>query len=78
MSNDFGKKPDAYAFKNNCGQFENIEHEVLKDFGMVTDAIWFDINNDGQKEIITVGEWMPPRVLSVNDMTSKIFLMNFA
>lgn len=67
VSNDFGKKPDAYVLKNNCGQFESKKYKVLKDFGMVTDAIWFDINNDGQKEIITVGEWMSPRVLDVNN-----------
>jgi len=67
VSNNFGQKPDAYAFKNNCESFEKIEDNLLNNFGMVTDAIWFDINNDGKKEIITVGEWMAPKVLSVNN-----------
>jgi hypothetical protein len=81
VSNDFGKKPNAYAFKNNCGSFEPIESDFLKNFGMVTDAIWFDMNKDGQKEIITVGEWMSPKVLSIkeehiNDITDEILPKN--
>ncbi|RRO13871.1 VCBS repeat-containing protein [Flavobacteriaceae bacterium 14752] len=71
VSNDFGQKPDVYAFKNNCDGFDTIESELFKNFGMVTDALWFDINNDGTKEIITVGEWMSPKILSVKDREIK-------
>ncbi len=66
VSNDFGKRPDAYIYKNDCKNFQSVESELLKNYGMVTDAIWFDIDADGQSEIITVGEWMPPRVLKVD------------
>jgi len=65
VSNDFGKQPKAYWFKNNCNDFVNQEHEILTEFGMVTDAIWFDFDKDGQNEIIAVGEWMPPKVLRI-------------
>ncbi len=71
VSNDFGKKPNGYIFKNNCKGYKNIESGLLNNFGMVTDALWFDINNDGIKEIITVGEWMPPKILSVKDNEIK-------
>jgi hypothetical protein len=66
VSNDFGKQPDAFVFKNNCQDFQAVENELLKNYGMVTDAIWFDMDGDGKDEIITVGEWMPPKVLKVN------------
>ncbi|MGX1023900.1 VCBS repeat-containing protein [Psychroflexus sp. MBR-150] len=71
VSSDFGKKPNAYIFKNNCHGFENIKSDLLKNFGMVTDAIWFDINNDGEKEIITAGEWMPPKILKIKNEQIK-------
>jgi hypothetical protein len=67
VSNDFGNIPEAYAFSNDCNAFKPVENKILQDFGMVTDAIWFDIDGDGKQEIIAVGEWMPPRVLSVSN-----------
>ncbi len=36
-----------------------VENEELEHVGMVTDAVWEDINSDDIKELILVGEWMP-------------------
>ncbi|MEM6804831.1 MAG: VCBS repeat-containing protein [Bacteroidota bacterium] len=35
----------------------------LKEFGMVTDALAIDINQDSLIDLVTVGEWMSPHVL---------------
>jgi hypothetical protein len=35
----------------------------LNDVGMVTDAVWEDIDNDSKKDLIVVGDWMAPKYL---------------
>ena len=39
----------------------------LQNPGMITDAAWYDLNEDGQEELIVVGEWMPIKVFSQRD-----------
>jgi ABC-type enterochelin transport system substrate-binding protein len=44
----------------NDGKFTNNIEKVafkLNDVGMVTDAVWEDIDNDS-KDLIVVGDWM--------------------
>ncbi|MDQ3534746.1 MAG: VCBS repeat-containing protein [Bacteroidota bacterium] len=48
--------------RNMNGKFTDVTSEVcpeLQNLGMVTDAIWTDFDNDGQIDLIVVGEWMP-------------------
>lgn len=61
VSNDFGSIPNSYILKNEVVQFSLLENEPLQKAGMITDAIWEDFNNDGQTDLIVVGEWMPPK-----------------
>ncbi|MFX0555528.1 VCBS repeat-containing protein [Maribacter sp. CXY002] len=55
--------PDkSYLLKNNNGYLEDVTDEIapgLRTIGMVTDATWTDINNDGSQDLIIVGELMP-------------------
>ncbi len=57
---DFGKVPESFILKNTNGQFQKETHEGINDVGMVTDAIWDDLNGDGAPDLIVTGEWMSP------------------
>ncbi len=58
--------PRSYILLNNGkGIFTDATSEIcpaLQQPGMVTDAIWVDLNNDKQPDLIVVGEWMPIKV----------------
>ena len=67
VSNDFGNIPNSYILTNNNGDFSISQNETLQKAGMITDAIWNDFNNDGQEDLIVVGEWMTPKFFKNND-----------
>ncbi len=56
----------SFIYENQNGNFkdvtENIAPELLNT-GMVTDAVWVDLNSDNKTDLVVVGEWMEPLVL---------------
>jgi enediyne biosynthesis protein E4 len=64
----YGIAPSSALLKNKGdGTFEDItgKHAPgLIKLGMVTDARCADINGDGRKELIVVGDWMPVTIFS--------------
>ncbi len=49
-----------------------LQHaEILRNLGMVTDAKWQDLNNDGKKELMVCGDWMTLEVFEVENKTFK-------
>jgi hypothetical protein len=64
-----GKYPVAPESKillnDGKGHFRDATAEVapaLAQIGMVTDAVWIDLNKDGRPDLVVVGEWMPVKV----------------
>ena len=41
--------------------------DALKDVGMVTDAAWLDVDNDGKKDLVIGGEWEKIRLFMNKD-----------
>jgi hypothetical protein len=59
-----GKYPfpaSSYFLINNNGTFKRSEESMAKGFnniGMVTEAVFSDIDKDGDEDLLVVGEWM--------------------
>lgn len=55
--------------KNGRIEFTDVTESFSKELqlaGMITDASWIDINNDGWKDLVIVGEWMPVKIFKNN------------
>ncbi|HEY4290987.1 MAG TPA: VCBS repeat-containing protein [Puia sp.] len=63
VTGSYGRNPGSVLLKNKGkGVFTNVTASLAPDLlssGMVTDARWADIDGDGQKELVVVGDWMP-------------------
>jgi enediyne biosynthesis protein E4 len=55
---NYGLPPRSYLLVNDRGVWTDIAPQTLGNIGMVTDAAWSDIDKDGDKDLIVVGDWM--------------------
>jgi hypothetical protein len=59
----YGVPTSGYILLNDGnGQFENNTEKLapeLIEIGMITDALWSDIDRDDDPDLVIVGEWMP-------------------
>ena len=59
----FGKTPVQYIFENDgTGNFRDVTARISKEFqavGNVKDFVWVDVDQNGFKDLICVGQWMP-------------------
>ncbi len=59
----YGLPGSGYLLKNDGkGNFESDPANILKNIGMITDAGWTDINNDGWQDLVILGEWMSLKI----------------
>ncbi|MEH6537352.1 MAG: VCBS repeat-containing protein [Psychroserpens sp.] len=60
----------SYILINENGNFKKASNEIaapLTSIGMVTDAVFTDIDNDNDEDLMIVGEWMEIKVLTNNE-----------
>lgn len=61
--------PSSYLLKNDKGTFTDVTEQWcpgLADAGMVSSAVWTDVNNDKRIDLVIAGEWQPVRVFINN------------
>jgi hypothetical protein len=53
----------SYLLRNDGGHFtdvtEQMAPELVRPGGMITDAVWMDVDGDKRVDLVTAGEWMP-------------------
>jgi hypothetical protein len=66
LPGQYPRKASSYLLRNDTQggktTFTNVTEQIcpdLNNFGLVTDAIWADFDNDQQVDLVLVGEWMP-------------------
>ena len=76
----YPEAPKSYILKNDNGLFKDVTSQWAKavsSIGMVTDAEFADLDNDGVKELIISGEWIPVSVFKFENGTyqnrTKVF-----
>ncbi len=66
----YGYAGRSYLLENDNGKFLDATKEVAPEIakiGMVTDGIWVDFDDDKDKDLIVLGEWMPISFFENND-----------
>jgi hypothetical protein len=61
----YPETPESYILTNDGkGNFSISDKNSLaiKNAGMVSDALWLDLNKDNLSDLVLVGEWMPVKV----------------
>ena len=66
----YGEAGVGYLLQNNKGFFRDITPSNLKNIGMVTTALWTDIDQDGWQDLLIAGEFMP--ILSLKNENGKL------
>lgn len=62
IPNDFGRQPKSMLMRQHDGRLEETHSGRFQNLGMVTDASWVDLNQDGWLDLVIVGEWSAPTI----------------
>lgn len=61
LPNYYPYPTESFLMRNEGGRFVNVTAEIAPDLqkpGMVTSAVWSDVNGDGADDLVVTGEWM--------------------
>ncbi|MDJ1503476.1 VCBS repeat-containing protein [Xanthocytophaga agilis] len=82
MAYAYGKIPDSYLLVNDGkGKFTDKTTQLAPDLrkaGMITDAIWTDIDKDKDLDLLVVGDWMSPTIFENQKNTFKKSALSFS
>ncbi len=71
----YGVPTSGYILENDGkGNFTDVTSRIapeLKDVGMIRDMLWENVDGDGDKDIILVGDWMPVKIFINENGTFK-------
>ena len=71
LSYNYGADPQSFIYENDGkGHFKDVTRDLnpaIASIGMVTGAVWADVNADKENDLIIVGEWMTPRIFSYSN-----------
>lgn len=68
VAGHYGRIPKSYMILNKNGKFIVDSSNInLHNAGMITDAIWHDINNDGWSDLVVTGHWMETKYFENNN-----------
>jgi enediyne biosynthesis protein E4 len=60
---NYPQTPESFILINQGkGIFIKANQPIISHLGMVTDAVWVDMNKDNIKDLVVVGEWMPIKI----------------
>ncbi len=64
---NYGIPPRSYLFRNDgSGKWQDIMPRNIEALGMITGGVWSDVDHDGDKDLVLVGEWTPILILINN------------
>jgi hypothetical protein len=60
---NYGLLPRSYLLRNEgSGRWSDITTKEIGTAGMITDAAWSDVDGDGDRDLVLVGDWMPVKI----------------
>jgi enediyne biosynthesis protein E4 len=64
---NYPQAPKSYLLRNDLnGKFTDVTPPDLKNIGMITSAVWVDLDKDGWQDLIVAGEYMPITIFKNN------------